>query len=498
MGGLTAVLGRRPAATPGPVHRRHPRSWIRWWPAPAGCVVGAVVFVATYRAMPDDALITLAFARNLVDHGCWCITDGLEVNTATSPAAVWLDALAYAVLGHAFWAAGVVFVACHGALGWLLHHLAGPGALVAGLLLLATSPVLTASVGMETILGVVVLLAVTAAAWSGRWASTAVLVATAPVIRPDLAVGAVAAVAVCAAARRESRRPLLAVGAGAVLVSPWYVFSWWHFGSPWPDTLPVKAFQPGWGDGSVHLWNSLPLFLQTLPTASWLTVALLVAAVGAAGVAVARRQWPAVAVLVGGVGEFAALSTSATTPIIYYPGILVGAASCAVALVAAAHRWTLAVPALLVAGSVGYLSHHADALASGYHPLRQNWATNAQYARIVDGIPTDAATYSPGEVGALAFYCEDHGCRIVDPFLADPGRVGRAVDRWRDAHPALEPAYAHRRPAPPPVPTRYLLVFTYPARPQQPGDVATLGGLWTPGYARVVVGPPRDGVRHPS
>lgn len=404
--------------------------------------------------MPDDALITLAFARNLVDHGCWCITEGLEVNTATSPATVWLYALVYAVLGHAFWVAGAVFAACYGAIGWLLHRLGGPGALVAGLLLLATSPVLTASVGMETILGVLVLLAATAVAWGGRWVSTAVVVGAAPVIRPDLAIGALAAVGICAAARREWRRPLLAVVGGGLLVSPWYLFSWWHFGSPWPDTLPVKSFQGGWGrEGSVHLWNALPSFLQTSPTPTWLTLALLVATTGAAGVAVGRRQWPAVAVLVGGAGEFAALSTSATTPVIYYPGILLGAASCTVALVAATRRWMTAVPALLVVGSVGYLGHHADELAAGYHPLRQNWATNAQYEQIVDELPTDAVTYSPGEVGALAFYCQDRGCRVVDPFLADPGASGRpshggaaSTPRWGSRTPT---AARLRRRCPP-------------------------------------------------
>lgn len=489
MGGTVAEV--RPKQALGRHSRRSGSAWPWWvttyWPLAWGAAVGAAVFVLTRRAMPDDALITLAFARNLVDHGCWCITTGLEVNTATSPLTVWLYALLYAVSGQAFVAAGLLLVTCYAACAWWLRCLGGSGACLLGVMLLAGSPILIASVGMETLLAVTVLLGAVTAAVSRRWPAVALAMAAAPLTRPDLAAGVVGAVLLVAVLDGMWRRAVAALVAGLAATSPWYAFSWWHFGSVWPDTLPVKSGQGGWGaDGSIHLVNSLPLLMSQSPTAIWIAVFVLVGGVVAAALSLDRGNSVPVALAVGGCLEFAALASTATTPIIYYPGVLVGAMSLTLALGAAAVRWLLFWPILAIVAGFTFTVHHADNILGGFVPLRQNWATNAEYERIVAELPTDAPVYSPGEIGAFAFYCLDRrpACTVVDPFLADPGRVDEYVTRWRREHPGAEVNYA-RRTTHEPVATRWQVTFTYPGRPERPGDIATTGGLWKPGFARL-------------
>ena len=57
-----------------------------------------------------------------------------------------------------------------------------------------------------------------------------------------------------------------------------------------------------------------------------------------------------------------------------------------------------------------------------------NWATAADYARIVRQLGErvgDATVHSPGEIGSLAYFCQ---CSIVDPF-ADRGLVVPLIEQ---------------------------------------------------------------------
>ena len=129
-----------------------------WWLAAYGAGVGVLLFVVVRHAMPDDALISLSFARNLAEHGCWCLTTGIESNTATSPLNVGLLAVLVVVTGHAFVAAGVLLAACLAASAAWLDALGGRWAALLGVALLASSPVLTSSVGLETYLAAAILI----------------------------------------------------------------------------------------------------------------------------------------------------------------------------------------------------------------------------------------------------------------------------------------------------------------------------------------------------
>lgn len=418
-----------------------------------------------YRAIPDDGLISLSFARNLAEHGQWAITTGVESATATSPLNVWLLAGLYLVTGgQAFVATALLLMASLATVAIGLRRLGGTAAAVLGTALLATSPVLTSSIGLETYLCAAILVSLVRCATDGRWMLAGLLTGAAFLARPDLTIAAVAAVLVLAITMH--RRLVFALPLGAAVTLPWVLFSWWHFGSAWSNSVAVK-----WANGS---WGGVVLtdadyWWAAFPGPAVAIVATLVAGVLAVLVAVGRRQWPAVALGVAGAAHLGALASTETPPIEYYFGpSIVGLGLALVLVTAHAPRWTLIAPGAVVAGCVALSIVHGPLWAQGFAPMRQNIATDAQYRAIVQGLPTDGAVMG-GEIGAYAFYCQDRvpACTVVDPVLSDPARVDGLVSRWRRFHPDWELNYRHYR-VPPPVPVRYRMDLGYATR--EPGD----------------------------
>ncbi len=210
----STLSGRRPR--PAPLSRRLVDSG---WPAAYGAVLGGLLFLVAHRALPDDGLISLAFARNLAEHGQWAITTGVESNSATSPLNVWLLAGLHLLTGHrAFVAAALLLMASLAVTAVGLRRLGGPAAALVGPALLATSPVLTSSLGLETYLCAAVLVALVRAAADGRWVVAGLLTGAAFLARPDLTVAAVAAVLVIGVA--VHRRVLWALPIGAATTLP--------------------------------------------------------------------------------------------------------------------------------------------------------------------------------------------------------------------------------------------------------------------------------------
>lgn len=484
LGGSTAVLERPPLALVRSHRARRGPRWLPWWPAAYGAVVGALLFLLARGSLSDDADISLSFARN-VSQGCWCLTAGVPADTATSPLNVWLlAALTWVTDGRALVAVGLLLVATMAVGAWLLHRLGGWLPAVAGPLLLATSPVLSSSLGLETYLAGVVLLALVTAGVERRVFVCGVLCGAAALTRPDMAVTAVVAVLVLAAGTRNVRL-LLALPIGALVALPWHVATWFAFGSAVPTTLPVKASQSGWGPGgTVHLTNSLPMYLQTWPAATWLTVATLAVGVLSAAVAVDRRWWDAVALAAGGAADLAVMAATASSPVGYYFGPAVAGLGLCAVLVAVRARWPLPALVVLIVACLVFTIVRWPSWERGYAPIRQNWATSGQYVRIASELPTDGVVLSEGEIGALALYCQDRRCTVVDRYLADPGRTNTYVQKWRGQHPGLEANWRHYQP-PTPLRVRYRLDFG-----RLPGNPADNLRLWpvtgadgTPGWA---------------
>lgn len=435
-------------------------------------MLAAALLLLGHDALPDDGMISLTYARNLAEHGCWCLTSGVGANTATSPLNVALLAAGIVVFGSPMITVGALLTGCLAALAMWLRRLGGDLAALVGPALLASTPVLTSALGLETYLAVALLVAVVRYGTGVRPRAVGVASGLAVLSRPDMAVAVAAAVVVLASARGWWPRVRTAAGTALLVAGPWFALAWWRLGSAWPDTLPVKAGQSGWGaGGTVHLLNSLPLYLQAWPVATGLTLAVLAVGALAVGLAVRDRSWPAVALGLGGTADLLAMAATAQAPAAYYVGPAVGGLGLAAVLVStgrARHRrrrsastpvGLSAVVVAIVTVSMLFSIGRVDQWLTGMAPLRQNWATNEQYAQIAAELPTEGVVYSSGEIGALAFFCLDHGCRVVDPYLADPGRTEQFVSRWRAEHPWAEPNYRHHEPRAP-LPVRWRLDFT--------------------------------------
>ncbi len=470
---------RRPLGLP-PAPTLALRQLLRaWWPAVYGAALGGVLFLVAHRAIPDDGLISLSFARNLAEHGQWAITTGVESNTATSPLNVWLLAALHLLTGYrAFVAAALLLMASLAVTAIGLRRLGGPEAAVLGPALLATSPVLTSSIGLETYLSAAVIVALICSAAGGRWVLAGLLAGMAFLARPDLTIAAVAAVLVLGIAVHS--RVLWALPIGAATTLPWVLFSWWHFGSAWSNSVPVKWANGSWGGATLadasYWWDSFP-------GPAVLIAATLAAGVIAVAVAVARGQWVAVAFGAAGAAHLVALASTETPPIEYYLAPSIVGLGLALVLVAArSGRWVLAAPAVIVAGAVGLSLVYAPLWVQGVAPMRQNIATNDEYRAIVQGLPTDGAVMG-GEIGAYSFYCQDRrpSCTVVDPVLSDPARVDTLVSRWRQVHPAWDLNYRHYE-VPAPVPVRYRMDLGL--NTWRPGDWPVTRSPLTPGPQR--------------
>lgn len=491
---LRAVTGQLLTATragtgrPERTSRSTPHAWpARWWPVAYGAALGAALFLLARHALPDDGLISLSYARNLAEHGQWAISTSVTSNSATSPLNVWLLAALYlATGGHAFVAAALLLMASLAGVATNLRRLGGAPAGLIGTALLATSPVLTSSLGLETFLCAALLVGVVRCGVEGRWVLTGVLTGAAYLGRPDMTVPAVAAVLVLAVTHR---RLLRALPLGAAVTLPWVLFSWWHFGSAWSNSVAVKWANGSWGGNTLFTWTYWWADGAGQYSASILTVvATVVLGLVATVVAVVRRQEAAAALGVAGAAHLGALACTVTPPIEYYLGPAITGLGLAAVLVAARMpRPALAAPALLVVSGVVLSVAHGSLWSQGYAPMRQNIATDAQYAEIVRRLPTDGAVMG-GEIGAYSFYCQDRvpACTVVDPVLSDPARVDGLVSQWRRFHPGWELNYRHYE-VPAPTPVRYRIALD---GSPEPGDwMIGVTADGAPRWARLVAEP---------
>jgi hypothetical protein len=241
--------------------------------------------------------------------------------------------------------------------------------------------------------------------------------------------------------------------------APWFVWSWFQFGSAIPDTFVLKTLQHAFGnfrftDGPV--W-----YFRTFPTAT--VVSFLAAVLGAAAVVIwlavrirSRepddvRFDPVVAVGIGGVAYYAAYSALDVAPYSWYYGPVVFGLSTALALLlpeiarrvvqrAWPRRSLLSAVGALLAALV--LAQAAVVFANGFPwvgtpVVHANWASATDYEQIgkeLRRIVGTQAVAGPGEIGTLAYFCE---CAIVDEF-SDRGRVIAPIElRGSRAEPVL-------------------------------------------------------------
>jgi 4-amino-4-deoxy-L-arabinose transferase-like glycosyltransferase len=153
-------------------------------------------------------------------------------------------------LGAVAWAAAVLLTYVLGrklASGWA-------GLVAAGLLSL--SPLVLASLGMETPLYLCMFAGAVACYLAGRGEAAALFLALLVLTRPDGIL--LAALLFSGILWSERRLPWRTAALFVTVAAPWYLFATWYYGSPFPNSLAAKMGQaatPGFG-GSVSSFLS--------------------------------------------------------------------------------------------------------------------------------------------------------------------------------------------------------------------------------------------------
>ncbi len=431
--------------------------------ATMSALAGALMFLIARRGLGDDAYITVDYARNLAFFGHWGIIPTQTANTATSPLQVWLLALLTAGTGAPIMAVGLLLVITTTASGVWLYRIADLTGLprrvlpLLGVALLVSNPLLASTVGMETYLGVALLIALVRHALPGNWVATGVVAGALVLTRPDFAIIDLAVVLTISAARRRALRSALVASAIAL---PWHVLSWLTLGSALPDTLMTRMGE-SWG---ATYATGLVWYFQHWTTAIGTTFLLLLCGlVSACWAWSARRKprsaAPAQATLgfaVGGAAHAMAFVLLAPPPAHWYYGPVVAgfalASAVAVSTLVRQHDRSdvvLSIATLPVLCALSVDIGHGLPWATA--PLNGNWATASQYQRMAESISATrpgSTIVSPAEVGTLAYYCQ---CQIVDD-LSDPGRTAKYISRQLDragplTRTLLTINYLHRSPA---------------------------------------------------
>lgn len=410
-------------------------------------IASTVLFWFVHRALVDDAYITLTYARILAEHGQWGMLPGHEANSATSPLSVLLLGGISAVVGNPVVAAGVLYVVTCVA---LVLGLRGVGrtmglgdrvAVIGGPLLIANA-LLASTIGLETMLVVTAMTYLLWACVRGDAVMAGLVGGTMVWLRLDTVM--IAAVLILATPALW-RRLHLTVSLAAAVVTPWLVFSWIALGSAIPDTLVIKQ-GGGWGNFATDLVDK---YYAPYP---WAVASSLV--VGAAGLlSVLTWVWwrrlassapPTVpALAVAGAAYFGVLWTFDVPPFFWYYAPTLAAPTLAAAiglatLAGSASGWPIrSAAATLGVGLVTVTLVPWVQGASAHTPMQAmpvhgNWALPSEYEEIgreLGQIVGDTPVHSPGEVGALAYYCD---CTIVDAF-SDRGRVIVAIEAREQA-----------------------------------------------------------------
>lgn len=447
-----------------------------------GAVAGATVSWLTADGLIDDTYITLAYARNLAEHGHWGMTPGMTSNAATSPLNVLLLALCTTVLRPV---AGVAPVLALGLLTTLLGAFAawcaGRAADRLGLsrtwpvvavVVVLLNPFVISALGLEVVLLVTCMTALLAAGLAGRPVLYGLAAGAALLARLDMVVFVVVLALACGGVRR--RLPS-AVAVCAAVSLPWFAASWWWLGSAIPDTFVIKTLQHSFGEGRTYLRGLWTHYYPLMPVA--VVVAVVPAVVGlvvllvlATTVLRRRRRRPlpvgaggVVGLGVGGLVYFGVYSRLGVPPYQWYYVPPMAALSIVAVLGTglllrrrAGRRvvrfWPVVVLPVVAAGLVVSVPAAALPLPWAYPPVFGNFATPAQYRQIglqVGETVGAQRVASPGEIGTLAYYCR---CEIVDAF-SDPAVLQPQIEtRIADADPLLkallEANYSRRDPGP--------------------------------------------------
>jgi hypothetical protein len=428
--------------------------WARAWLAVLS-LLAVTVYWLIKDSLIDDSYITFAYARNLAVHFHWGLIPQEMANSATSPLNVLLLAAVMEVLRifggvHAGLAAGVLFVACMLAVAWawlrIGRALQQPSWIpVFGALLVLVNPFVLSGTGLEVHLIATAMLLLVLMAVEGRPVWFGVMGGLAVLVRADLIIFVVCIAMGSAAIRRQlGRATLTTIAVGA----PWYLFSWFYFGSAVADTLVVKRFDHSFFG---HTYIEGPLFYLRLNDLhddhlhdSTILGTLVSFAPAAAGLLALLAWFGPRLIRSGGAERLDPVASTAVGGLVYY-----GAYSL---LGVPPYQWYFVAPMLALSifllvtlGALAQISGHGSVAIAAFTtiaatvlatvvvdvrhglpwstpPIFGNWATRADYEKVgtaVAGRVGDADVVAPPEIGTVAYYCN---CEMLDRF-SDRGRV---------------------------------------------------------------------------
>lgn len=256
-------------------------------------IVVIVTFLALWNHAYDDPFITYRYADNLRRGLGFVYNPGERVLSTTTP----LYALLLAALSY-LWSnlprlsnfISAVSVALSGLFLFQLgRRWEAPVAGIAGAVLLPFFPLLLSTFGAETCFYVMLTLAAFLLYASDKPVWAMVPAALATLTRSDGVL--VAGVLGLATLAREHRFPWRMALLYAVLIAPWYLFSWFYFGSPFPVTLAAKQSQASMAisEGFAHGFLTTVLRPYSRKPLYWLHGGFFLLGVGYA--VAKRRRW---------------------------------------------------------------------------------------------------------------------------------------------------------------------------------------------------------------
>ncbi|MBU1660042.1 MAG: hypothetical protein KKD28_01045, partial [Chloroflexi bacterium] len=218
--------------------------------------------------MIDDAFITFQYARNLRDYHTWGFFPGYTTNTATSPLNVILTAFAGVFVSDlveaAIWLAVVEALAMFGLLMLISRKVFGGyyfGAI--SFIAVMANPLLMSSLGLETLLYTVFMVASIYFFLAQRWYILAVVLALLTLTRPDGVLLFVLMLWFVGDEMGSSLKlKLKFLALYVICLLPWYLFSWIHLGSFLPDTFFLK-FNQNWG--GIDYLKGIFLYIYKFP-----------------------------------------------------------------------------------------------------------------------------------------------------------------------------------------------------------------------------------------
>jgi hypothetical protein len=222
-----------------------------------------------------------------------------------------------------------------------------------------------------------------------------------------------------------------------VVGAPWFVFSWFHFGSAIPTTFVIKTLQKSFGDATFAngLWrfwqggSQLPVALSVVPALVGVVAALVMLVAGIRH-RLAPQLWPLVGMALGGLAYFGAYCLLQVPPYHWYyvaptfSAGLTGVLALALGLRRVSGMRILRegwpVVTAVVVAVLAFVSFGGRALPWTHPVIFGGWALPSDYLAVgaeVGKRVGDATVVAPPEIGTVAYECE---CSVVDVF-SDPG-----------------------------------------------------------------------------